>query len=273
MTVLVVKDESQFLQIMGEQKLVVIDFTASWCGPCKIMKPVFEQLSSRYPDAVFVSVDVDENKQIASRHGVTAMPTFQIYKQQQKLGEVKGADKQQLEQLILKHIGHTTQKTLNGYVSLDAFVNKTRLECLNQSPTDRIENVFKDDDSVLKSDVDEQLIITIDFNQPIKLHSLKFTSKTNGPRTFKTWINRPNSLTFDTAESENPIETVELTQDNLEPEGPSTPLRFVKYQSVHSLTIFVKDNLQDDEITIIQRLELFGQPLEQTKPLSELKEE
>ncbi|KAK9090613.1 hypothetical protein Sjap_023790 [Stephania japonica] len=61
-------------------KLLVIDFTASWCGPCKMMAPVFAQLSTEFTDVQFVKIDVDELKDVAQEFGVRAMPTFVLVK-------------------------------------------------------------------------------------------------------------------------------------------------------------------------------------------------
>merc|ERR1712023_434740 len=61
-------------------KLVVVDFTATWCGPCQRIAPVFQKLAEEMPDVVFVKVDVDENEETAGECGIQAMPTFQYYK-------------------------------------------------------------------------------------------------------------------------------------------------------------------------------------------------
>ena len=70
---------------------VVVDFTASWCGPCQRIAPVFAKLAEEMTDVVFVKVDVDENAEVAEECGIQSMPTFQFYKSGEKVHEFSGA--------------------------------------------------------------------------------------------------------------------------------------------------------------------------------------
>jgi thioredoxin 1 len=78
------------------QPLVVIDFTATWCGPCKIISPIYENMAKEFPSVVFTKIDVDANAEAAEQCGIQAMPTFQFYKGGQKVGEMKGANESAL---------------------------------------------------------------------------------------------------------------------------------------------------------------------------------
>ncbi len=86
-------------------KTVVVDFTASWCPPCKGIAPVFEKLAKEFPHMVFCKVDVDENKETAEKFGIKAMPTFKFLKAGSEIDQLQGADPDKLRALIEKHQG------------------------------------------------------------------------------------------------------------------------------------------------------------------------
>ncbi|XP_040382183.1 thioredoxin H2-1-like [Oryza brachyantha] len=81
-------------------KLVVIDFSASWCGPCKMIEPVFKEMSGRFTDVVFLKVDVDELAEVARTWRVEAMPTFVLARGGEEVGRIVGANKDELERSI-----------------------------------------------------------------------------------------------------------------------------------------------------------------------------
>ncbi|CAI9780657.1 unnamed protein product [Fraxinus pennsylvanica] len=84
-------------------KLIVVDFSATWCGPCKFMAPVFNEMSSKYTDVDFAKIDVDELSDVAKEFKVEAMPTFVLLKQGKEVERVVGAMKDELEKKILEH--------------------------------------------------------------------------------------------------------------------------------------------------------------------------
>ncbi|EAL69328.1 ZZ-type zinc finger-containing protein [Dictyostelium discoideum AX4] len=86
--------------VTAGKRLVVVDFTATWCGPCKMISPYFEQLSSEYKDVIFLKVDVDQCKSTTQSQGVRAMPTFKFFIERKQVHEFSGADKNQLKSSI-----------------------------------------------------------------------------------------------------------------------------------------------------------------------------
>ncbi|KAF9949363.1 hypothetical protein BGZ65_007385, partial [Modicella reniformis] len=90
----------EFTDLIASGKKVLIDYTATWCGPCKFISPLFVKHSEEHPDIVFVKVDVDAVPEISQEVGIRAMPTFHAYHNKEKVDEVVGADTTKLQQLI-----------------------------------------------------------------------------------------------------------------------------------------------------------------------------
>ncbi|CAD6271642.1 unnamed protein product [Miscanthus lutarioriparius] len=86
----------QIEEANSAKKLVVIDFTATWCPPCRMIAPVFAELAKKHPSVVFLKVDVDEMKTIAEQFNVEAMPTFLFMKEGDVKDRVVGAAKEEL---------------------------------------------------------------------------------------------------------------------------------------------------------------------------------
>lgn len=94
-----IKSHDEFKQAINGDKPIVIDAWATWCGPCKLIKPVFAKISDT-PAAEkmgFYSVDVDDQEQIAQELGIRAMPTFLFYKDGKQIETVVGADPSKLQ--------------------------------------------------------------------------------------------------------------------------------------------------------------------------------
>ncbi len=88
---------------INSANLTVVDFTANWCGPCKIMAPKVDALAAIYGAVQFVKIDVDEAQEVASLANVSAMPTFQFYRNGKLLAEVVGADVSKLKANLQLH--------------------------------------------------------------------------------------------------------------------------------------------------------------------------
>ena len=83
---------------------VFLDFTATWCPPCQMIKPIYEQIAqANQGKGYFVKVDVDEQSGIAEQFGIQCMPTFIVYKQGKVVEKMEGADKSGLQALVARH--------------------------------------------------------------------------------------------------------------------------------------------------------------------------
>lgn len=78
----------------------VMYFTATWCPPCKMIAPIYTELSTKYPDVAFGKVDVDENQYAAGEFQISAVPTFIFSKSDETVNKFSGADKVELEKMI-----------------------------------------------------------------------------------------------------------------------------------------------------------------------------
>ena len=70
----------EFKEVIKEGK-VVVDFFATWCGPCKMLSPVVDEVSNEISDVKFLKVDVDDNGEIASKYGIMSIPTLIMFKE------------------------------------------------------------------------------------------------------------------------------------------------------------------------------------------------
>ncbi|KAF7903367.1 uncharacterized protein EAF01_006416 [Botrytis porri] len=91
---------ADFKSALADNQVVVLDAFAVWCGPCKAIAPKVAQLSNDYPAAHFIKIDVDELPEVSQELGIRAMPTFIIFKGEQKIAEVVGANPAALESAI-----------------------------------------------------------------------------------------------------------------------------------------------------------------------------
>jgi thioredoxin 1 len=89
-------------EVMRSELPVLVDFYATWCGPCKMIAPVLEMLAEKYHgQAKIVKVDIDESPELAERFGITAVPTLILFKDGQVVNKALGAQSQrQLSALL-----------------------------------------------------------------------------------------------------------------------------------------------------------------------------
>jgi thioredoxin 1 len=104
MAIVNVSDQSFNNEVEG-QGTVVVDFWAPWCGPCKMLAPILDELSTELGDSVKIAkLNVDENPETASRFGVMSIPTLIFFKDGQPVDKVVGLNsKESLKNIVAKH--------------------------------------------------------------------------------------------------------------------------------------------------------------------------
>lgn len=100
-------NNSQFYnKIRTSDKLVVIDFFATWCGPCKMLTPIFESLSKEMSDKVdFAKMDIDRSLEVAQEYEIVSVPTMIIFKNGKEVQRIVGfVPKEQIKSKIKAHL-------------------------------------------------------------------------------------------------------------------------------------------------------------------------
>lgn len=98
-----VHGESEFRDVLSEYPLVLVDYHAEWCGPCKMLEPTVKTLAADSP-AVVAKVDIDDNQPLAQQQGIRGVPTLQLYANGQQVEQVVGVrDESALRSLIEQH--------------------------------------------------------------------------------------------------------------------------------------------------------------------------
>ena len=87
--------------VIENPRIVLVDFYADWCGPCKAVAPIIDELSTEMPNVTFVKVNVDENQDVASEYSIFSIPTFLIFKNGQVVSQLVGAQGKEAFQVKL----------------------------------------------------------------------------------------------------------------------------------------------------------------------------
>ncbi|KAK4229151.1 PITH domain-containing protein [Podospora fimiseda] len=296
---------SQFDGLLKSSKLVVVDFYADWCGPCKQIAPIFEKLSgaiSRENVVTFAKVNTENQKDIAQAYNVQGLPTFIVFRDGKVADRVTGANPLKL-QAIVKKLSEQVSSLQNsggessggdgavwrgaalprGYTDITQHIEVNRTELLNvDNQTGGVRVLFESSKPSalskstttkkdwVESDTDEQLMLFLPFQAMLKLHTIQLTSlpptdddddeAPTRPRTIKLFINKTHNLDFDEAEDMAATQQIELSGKDWNAEGTaSIPLRYVKFQNINSLVLFVVDGESDSEKTRLDRIRLIGE--------------
>ena len=86
-----VTDHTFQAEVLESERPVIVDFWAAWCGPCRVMSPILEELAQERDDLRVVKVDVDHNQRVAAQYGVLSMPTFMVFRDGAPVGQIVGS--------------------------------------------------------------------------------------------------------------------------------------------------------------------------------------
>lgn len=157
---------------MNKYDLIMLYFTASWCGPCRMISPFIEELVIKIPSCKFLKVDVDYEKleELVSKFNINSMPTFCFIKNQELIHTITGADKDKLlnyfqQELNISIDDNKSVDDLNINLENDLNINHGNLD-LNTDIDTNTENSFLDSQfgSLLQTDVLPNLDLDLDLN-------------------------------------------------------------------------------------------------------------
>ncbi|OII72680.1 thioredoxin H-type [Cryptosporidium ubiquitum] len=103
MTVHKVNSVDEYKNYVSRQGLVVVDYFATWCGPCNMIAPKLEEFSEQLKDVLFIKVDVDSLPSVADTESVRAMPTFKLFLNGKEIKSVVGANFEVVQQAVLSN--------------------------------------------------------------------------------------------------------------------------------------------------------------------------
>ncbi|BFZ55695.1 Thioredoxin-like protein 1 [Savitreella phatthalungensis] len=258
---------SHFNELRTSKQVLILDAYATWCGPCKAIKPKFQAMAAATTNeqVSFAQVDVDQQRPVAQALNISAMPTFTFFVAGKQVEQIKGADPHRLESAVKKYVAQASasvEQLPRGMVSLNDRIDIKQLEILNAADPSTLRSMISKDGPGVISDADEQLMLFVPFQELVKIHSITIRVESehlsNAPTKLRFYLNRPAIISFDEVDSLPAIQ--EIHSIEYDDGGKATvQLRYVKFQRVNSLIVFVEGNAGEEDETRIRSMEFIGE--------------
>jgi len=106
-SVIHIESDNDFTSILQKaktnKKIIIADMFADWCGPCRQMAPIFEELASKYPSIMFIKVNADQTPATSQTYRIKGLPSFLVFKDGNEIDRMTGANPQGLQELAAKY--------------------------------------------------------------------------------------------------------------------------------------------------------------------------
>ena len=263
---------SQF-NTLKAKALLIVDFYAHWCGPCKQISPVFERLAAQSKSSliVFAKVDVDACKDVAQQCGITAMPTFQFYKKNVKVDEIRGADVQGLTTKIKYYcagiqtsapgnkLGQSSDAGIRSLIDLD------RSRLINATSRSNIKGLLRPSfagAAAVDSADGQSLLVHLPFSVPVSITSIKLSVPANATSQAPSKIHVGTNVDaakdlLALVKAEN-VQSFSLYSDDYVNASTTLQLKPGKFKGITSLTILIDANISTTGATQISQIDLVG---------------